>query len=177
LKFTIAFVFGAIYKMPNMGFLPTRATFMMDFVVVAMVGVSLLLAFSIYLVRVKRQIRQHRNIQIATAILLAVTVIAFEFDIQFSNPHWTEQAKASPLFASGWVGRLLYLHLIFAIPTPFVWAYVIVSALRQFDSENSRFGNPRFARRHRFQGWMAALFLWGTAITGWVFYWAAFVPR
>ena len=144
---------------------------MLDFVVLAMLGVSAVLAYSIYLIRFKKNPRLHRNVQIVTAIVLTVALIAFEVDVRFITA-WRELAEPSPYYASGLVDRWLLIHLLFAIPTPFIWATVIFIGLRKF---KSGFQQGKFNRIHRISGRIAAAFMFLTAITGWIFYYVAFV--
>ena len=157
------------------GFLPTRASWMLDFVAIAMLAVVVVLAMSIYLVRVKKNKRLHRTIQIATAATLTLALIAFEIDVRFITK-WRELAQASPFYQSGWVDRCLAIHLVFAIPTPIVWGVVIFMALRRFKSNfSSKMEVTSFNRFHRISGRIAAALMFLTAITGWIFYYVAFV--
>lgn len=144
---------------------------MLDFVGLAMLGVTLVLTYSIYQIRIKKRPRWHRNIQIATAVILTLALIAFEVDVRFISP-WREAATPSPYYASGWVDRWLLFHLLFAIPTPFVWGYVIISGLRRF---KTGFQQGEYNRTHRVLGRVAAGLMFMTAITGWLFYYLAFV--
>ena len=144
---------------------------MLDFVVVAMLGVTVVLAYSIYLIRVKKKPRLHRNIQIATAIVLTVALVAFEIDVRFFTD-WRELASSSPYYEAGIADWCLLVHLLFAIPTPVVWGIVIFMGLRRF---KTGFVQGDFNRFHRISGRVAAGFMVLTAITGWIFYYVAFV--
>lgn len=144
---------------------------MLDLVALAMLGVTLVLAYSIYQVRVRKRPRLHRNIQIGTAIVLTLALIAFEVDVRFIST-WRELAESSPYYTSGQVDRWLMIHLVFAIPTPFAWGYVIVMGLRKF---KTGFNQGTYNRTHRILGRIAAAFMFLTAITGWIFYYLAFV--
>ena len=146
---------------------------MLDFVALAMLGVSLVLAYSIFQIRFRKRSRLHRNLQVGTAIVLTVALVAFEIDVRFITK-WRELAEVSPFFASGMVERSLMLHLLFAIPTPFVWGYVIVMGLRKF---KTGFQQGSYNRTHRILGRIAAAFMFLTAITGWIFYYLAFVAK
>lgn len=153
------------------GFLPARGSLMLDLVCVAMVAVTAVLLVSVGLARYGRRYRWHRFLQIGTAIVLALAVIAFEIDIRFFT-NWRELAEASPYYASRWVDRLLWLHLCFAIPTPFIWGWVIYRALQKFPQVRP---TADYAARHRLWGRFATVSMLMTAVTGWVFYWTAFV--
>ena len=153
------------------GFLPTRGSFMLDFVFVAMFAVSAVMIASILLVRLRKQYQLHRSIQTALAIVLAVTVALFEIDVRFMID-WRELARPSAFYESGLVDWALWVHLAFAIPTPLVWGYVVVQALRKFPKP----AHPGVhSRAHRFWGRIAAGLMLMTAITGCCFYWLAFV--
>ena len=148
---------------------------MLDFVALAMLAVVVVLALSIYLVRYKKNKRLHRTIQIATAVTLTLALIAFEIDVRFVTK-WRELAQASPFYQSGWVDRCLWIHLLFAIPTPLVWGVVIYMALRRFKSDfSSEMAGNSFSQFHRISGRIAAALMFLTAITGWIFYYVAFV--
>ena len=145
---------------------------MLDGIVVAMLVVTVAMAISIAVARYGGRYRAHRQIQLGIAILLAITVIAFEIDVRLISPHWRELAAASPYYASGLVTAALGVHLVFAIPTPLLWIYVIVAALRHFPNPPTP---NEHSRAHRRWARLAALGMFGTTVTGWVFYWLAFV--
>ena len=153
------------------GFLPTRGSWTLDLVAVMMVAVVVVLAYSIYVVRYRRNFRLHRNLQVATAIALGLALVAFEIDIRFFTD-WRELAKPSVYYDSGWVNWILGIHLCLAIPTPIVWGIVTWVALRRFKDS---FEQGSFNRTHQFWGRVGAAMMFGTAITGWVFYCVAFV--
>jgi uncharacterized membrane protein YozB (DUF420 family) len=144
---------------------------MLDFVALAMVGVVVALSYSIYQIRIKKRPVLHRNLQIATAIILTLALIAFEVDVRFITK-WRQLAEVSPFYDSGIVSLWLNIHLLFAIPTPFVWGFVIVMGLRRF---KTGFSQGAYNRTHRITGRIAAAFMFLTAITGWIFYYLAFM--
>jgi putative membrane protein len=154
------------------GFLPTRGSFMLDFVFLAMFGIIAMLAVSIYLVRSRRRYELHKRIQIALGLILLVAVTAFEIDLNFIVQDWRPLAEPSPYFASGMVDYSLWIHLCFAVPTPLLWIFVIVQGLRKIPQPA---GPCAYSRRHIFWARLAAAGMLLTAITGWIFYWLAFV--
>ncbi len=153
------------------GFLPTRGSVMLDFVALAMLAVTATLAFSIYQVRYRRNFRLHRNLQLTMAAVLGLSLVAFEVDMRLFTD-WRELAKASPYYDSGIVQWSLWVHLCLAVPTPLVWAVVICMALRRF---SNGFEQGEFNRIHRIAGRVAAAMMFATAVTGWTFYYLAFV--
>ncbi|MBI1904557.1 MAG: DUF420 domain-containing protein [Planctomycetia bacterium] len=162
------------------GFLPySRASIMLDVVFVAMFVVVPALAASICLVKFRRRYALHKKIQLALGATLLVAVALFELDMQFVSG-WLDRAKASPYFevqreagdalAPGFY--TLYVHLAIAVTTALLWIVVIAQALRKF-------GRPPapglHSRWHARLGTAAAIGMFLTALTGWIFYWQAFV--
>lgn len=143
---------------------------MLDFVTVAMVAIVIVLVISIALVK-RGKYRLHKRIQLVMAVVLVAAVLAFEIDVRFFTD-WRVLAEPSPLYESGWVTGLLYFHLMFAIPTPFVWGFVIWRAIKRFE-------NPpvpgTYSSQHKKWAWIATLLMVMTAATGWAFYITAFV--
>ena len=144
---------------------------MLDFVALAMLFVLISLSVSIYAVRFKKNPKLHRTIQIATAVILTIALIGFEVDVRFITK-WRELAQPSPFYENGVVDWCLTIHLLFAIPTPIIWGIVIFMAVRRF---KTGFGQGSFNRFHRISGRIAAIFMVMTSLTGWVFYYVAFV--
>ncbi len=155
------------------GVLGTRGSLTIDLVFLAMIAVVPILWGSIWLAHKRRRFSQHKWIQIGLATVLLFAVIAFEVEMRFEG--WTHLAKPSPFWRDGafndWIDYSLVLHLVFAIPTPIVWAIVIYRALRQFPNP----AEPSLhSRSHRRWGKLSAIGMTITAITGWAFYYLAF---
>ncbi len=144
---------------------------MLDFVTLAMLIVVVVLTISIYAARFKKKFSLHRHIQIGTALILVLALVAFEVDVRFLTK-WRQLAEVSPFYESGIVDWSLAIHLCFAIPTPIIWGAVIWLALRKFKTGYSQ---ASFNRIHRISGRIAVAFMYLTAITGWIFYYVAFV--
>ncbi|MDG1809719.1 MAG: DUF420 domain-containing protein [Pirellulaceae bacterium] len=153
------------------GFLPTRGTFMLDFVFIAMFLIVLILGISIFLVRKKRLFRLHKRIQLLTAVILLAAIVAFEIDVRFFT-QWEELAEPSRYYEQGWVHWALAVHLLFAIPTPFVWVFTIFKALKNFPADPQP---NQYSPQHKFWGWTSTVCMVLTAATGWFFYLMAFV--
>ncbi len=143
---------------------------MLDLLFVAMFAIVIVMIASICWVR-RRNFQLHRQIQIGLSAVLIVTVVLFEVDIRFFSD-WQTPARESAFYDSGWVFRSLYIHLAFAIPTPFVWGAVVWMAVRNFGSHP----NPgAHSWLHRRMGYLAAGLMLMTSMTGWIFYFLAFV--
>jgi len=156
------------------GFLGTRASLMLDVVVLAMVVVLPVLGTSIYLVRYRRQYEIHKWMQIGLGVVLLAAVTLFEVDMRVNG--WRERAAESKYYGTetslGLVDQVLFVHLFFAVSTFVLWIVVIVRALRGFS--NPPAPGPHSAS-HIFWGRLAALDMACTSVTGWTFYWLAFV--
>lgn len=176
------------------GFLGTRASLMLDVVFLAMFAVLPVMGFSIWLVRYQRRFLWHKRIQLTLASVLGLTVLVFEVDMRLHG--WRERAAASPYYAAmspsrpleqfvarcasilgfeqppGWVWLSLWVHLVFAVTTAALWIWVVGGALWRFESPPEP--GPH-SRRHKLWGWLAAIDLTLTSLTGWIFYYLAFV--
>lgn len=165
---------GILAQMPGLdGFLGTRGSVMLDIVFVAMLLVVPVTAVSIWLVRSRRQFQRHKMIQVAQGVLLLATVAAFEIEVRITG--WVERARPSPYWVEGRlndpIDYSLALHLLFAIPTPVLWAVVIVQALRRFPRPAA---SCPYSQTHKRWARIAAAGMLLTAVTGWIFYWLAF---
>jgi uncharacterized membrane protein YozB (DUF420 family) len=153
------------------GFLGTRASLMLDVVFLAMFAVLPAMGWSIFLVRYRRNYLWHKRVQLALGAVLLVAVAAFEVDMQWLT-NWRLRAEPSPHYETGVVNYSLWIHLFFAVPTALVWIFVIVQGLRKIPNPP---GPSLYSAQHMFWGRIAALEMTMTAITGWIFYWLAFV--
>lgn len=158
------------------GFLGTRASLMLDVVALAMVLLVPILAVSIYLVKVRKQYALHKKIQLALGMVLLVTVTIFEVDVRING--WRHRAEASPYAShegsTDWVMVSLAIHLCFAVSSALLWIAVIFRALKNFPVPPVP--GPHSAWHKRW-AWMAAIDMSCTAVTGWVFYYLAFVAQ
>ena len=157
------------------GFLGSRGSLMLDVVFLAMFAIVPVLAYSIYLVRSRRRFELHKRIQITLGLVLLLAVTAFEIDMRFFTD-WRERAVPSRYYdpVDGWntVWSALAVHLFFAIPTPLLWIFVIARAIRNFPHPLQPGAH---SRSHIFWAWLATVEMGMTALTGWIFYWLAFV--
>lgn len=153
------------------GFLGTRAPLIMDVLCVAMLFVLIVLAWSVYQVKVHRRYTLHKWTQISLATILLVLVILFEADVRM---HGWQERSAGQLggHASAAALTTLYVHLVFAISTTILWPVTIVLALRNF--ANPAMPGPH-SKIHVPLARIAALDMLITSFTGWTFYWVAFV--
>jgi putative membrane protein len=160
------------------GFLGFRTSFMLDFVVVALVLIVPVLVFSLYLVKIQKQYTAHRNLQLLLGIVLLVAVGLFEVDLQWVQKGWENVVakRATPLTAEqlGFVRILLRVHLVFAITTPLLWVATIVLALRRMPSPPQPCAHSQL---HKKLGWASTIDIVLTSITGLVFYYFAFVTK
>ncbi len=151
------------------GFLPgSRASLMLDVVFLAMFLVLPILGWSIAQVR-RGRYELHKRVQLVLGGVLLIAVTAFEIDMRFFTD-WDALAQASAYYRSG-VYAALYVHLVFAVTTALLWMGVIGAAWRRFPRPAAPAAH---SKTHRFWGWMAAVDMALTAITGWIFYYLAF---
>ena len=158
------------------GFLGYRTSFMLDFVVVALILIVPILVYSLYVVKVQHKYVLHRNLQLLLGIILLVAVGLFEIDLQLVQGGWAKvvSKRPTPLTAEqlNFVQTVLRVHLIFAISTPFLWAATIVLAMRRMPSPP---GPSQHSRLHKSLGWISTIDIVLTSVTGLIFYYFAFV--
>ena len=149
------------------GFLGTGAPLAFDLIVVLLAILLPILALSILTARSGRKLL-HRNLQIASTLALGVTVLFFEFEIRRGGG-WKTMLASQNLTPGELqnVGRMLLVHLIFATTTPALWTAAIVTSSEAWTGERPA--------RHRIIGRLAAADLTLTALTGWTWYYLAFL--
>ncbi|RYZ16123.1 MAG: DUF420 domain-containing protein [Sphingobacteriales bacterium] len=151
------------------GFLPSsRGSFILDFIVVAMAAVVPILLYSLWLVKVRKNLKFHRSIQIALGLILGVAIVAFELDMRING--WRHLAEPSPYYET-YVFPSLIIHLCFAIPALFLWSYTIYAGVRHRIEININ----KARIQHRKLGLASAYAMVGTTVTGWIFYYLAFI--
>ncbi len=156
------------------GFLGTRGSFMLDVVFLAMLFIVPVMCWSVYLVRYRRNYALHKKVQLITGLVLLIAVVAFEVDMRFLTD-WEVRAELSPYYTVGqWntVWTALSIHLVFAVPTPIIWCLVIYRAWKRFPVPPQP---GEHSASHRCWGYLAVIGMLLTAITGWFFYYLAFV--
>ena len=148
---------------------------MLDVIVVAMFFVVLALGVSVYAVKYRRMYQLHKLIQLTLASSLLIVLVLFEVDVHFID-NWMSRADASPYYdsatRSGLVVYALGVHLLFATTTFVLWLVIVLNALAHFPSPPRPGNHSGF---HRRWGPVAAIDMVLTTLSGWLFYWLAFV--
>jgi len=151
------------------GFLGTRASIGMDVVLVGLLALLPVLAWSIAAVR-RGRYGLHKRLQLTITVLLAAAIVVFEVDVRLVSD-WRIRAQPSPFWPAG-VLTALGIHLLFAISTFGLLAWTVWEALARFPTPP---GPATHGARHRRMARLTALDLVATAVTGSVFYWLAFM--
>ena len=156
------------------GFLGYSSTFMLDFVVTALVLIVPALLASLYLVKVRRNYVAHRNLQLLLASVLLAAVVAFEVDIRL-HCGWRDIVTSARTLTEQQletIKQTLYVHLVFAISTPLLWGVTIALALKRMPKPPSPCAHSRL---HKTLGWLSVIDLVLTSATGLLFYYRAFI--
>ena len=158
------------------GFLGFNSSFMLDVVVCALILVVPALAYSLYLVKMRQKFVWHRNIQVGLGVVLLITVLAFEIDLQVVHGGWRNIVEQRhPEFSEQqmeFVKKVLWVHLVFAGTTPLFWAATIFLALKRMPSPPCPCDHSPL---HKKLGWISTIDITLTSITGLLFYYYAFV--
>ena len=157
------------------GYLSDSSTFMLDFVVTALVLIVPALLASLYLVKVRRNYVAHRNLQLVLAGVLLVAVLAFEIDIRMHGCWRAIVGTRTPALSVeqlAAVKQILTVHLVFAISTPLLWGTTISLALRRMPKPPAPCEHSRL---HKTLGWLSVIDLVLTSATGLLFYYRAFI--
>ena len=158
------------------GFLGFRTSLMLDFVVCALLLVVPTLLYSLFAVKFRRKYLLHRNLQMALGIILLLAVGAFEVDLQIVHKGWENiVAKRDPQLTPeqfNFVRNLLWVHLVFAVTTPFLWATTLTLAWKRFPAPPTPGDHSRL---HKTLGWISTIDITLTSITGLIWYYFAFV--
>ncbi len=145
---------------------------MFDLVVCAMLLVIPLQWYSVYLLKKKKNLSRHRSLQLLLGGLLLATVVIFELDVRLYD--WTPLAEPSPYYNT-LLFPFLYFHVIFAVATTLSWAITIYGAVKVY-SKDLRFRHE-YSGIHKKLGWTSVFLINLTALTGWIFYYLAFVAE
>src|SRR5690349_4668215 len=157
------------------GFLGYSSTFMLDFVVTALVLIVPALLASLYLVKVRKNYLAHRNLQLVLAAVLLAAVVAFEIDIRVRGGWRAIVGTRTPALSDQQievVKQTLYVHLVFAISTPLLWGTTIALALKRMPKPPAPCAHSRL---HKTLGWLSVIDLVLTSATGLLFYYRAFI--
>ena len=160
------------------GFLGFRTSFMLDFVVVALVLIVPVLVYSLFAVKVQRRYVVHRRLQLLLGVVLLVAVSLFEVDLQWIQGGWLNvvgkrEVKLTEVQLA-FVRQVLRIHLCFAVSTPLLWAATIGLALRHMPSPPQPCSHSKL---HKTLGWLSTIDIVLTSVTGLVFYYFAFVAK
>lgn len=141
----------------------------MDFIAFVMIFIIPALAYSINLVRRRKAYARHKNFQISLGAVLLLVIIVFEVYIRLFG--WRQYAAVSPYFDTI-LFPFLAVHIVLATATVVLWTWLIVTALKNFPHPPVP---NHFSARHRKVAWLGSLLMMGTAVTGWLFYYMAFI--
>ena len=116
---------------------------------------------------------EHRGVEGVRRMLRYVYHEAFEAKAETRNRIYAENnAVLEGDFVGKHIGTFAGIEATGRYPTAVLWTVVIVQALRKFP----RPPQPgQHSAAHKFWGWLAVIEMFMTAVTGWIFYYLAFV--
>ncbi|MCG6963839.1 MAG: DUF420 domain-containing protein [Acidobacteria bacterium] len=152
------------------GFLGSRADVLIDILVVSLVVVLAVLAYSLGRAG-KGFYSTHRGLQLGIGTAVGLELLAFEVDIRLRGG-WNALTAGSSLAGTGALKLVLAVHLVFAVTTVLLWGWLISASLRRFSRHDLPGG---FSRRHRLWGKLAAIDMTLTCVTAVAVYIAFFI--
>lgn len=151
------------------GFIPgSRASLAIDLLAMATVLAALLLAASIYSVRLRHNYQRHRRLQIFISVLLLFALIFFEAEVRVHG--WQAQAAGSAFFAT--LPTLLVIHITIAVAAALAWITTLTLALLRFPIPPAP---DTHSNTHRRLARLTVALTYLTASSGLLFYVLAFV--
>ena len=142
---------------------------MLDLVAVAMFAILPALAFGMHLVKDKRNYAAHKKMMLAISVTLAITVILFELEMRLIG--WRDLAAPSPYFNT-LMPVALGIHLVCSVSTTVALIATVWFAIRGFPSPPVPGDH---STSHKKLGKFSAIGLFLTSVTGWIFYYLAFM--
>lgn len=127
------------------------------------------LVISLSAVRWGHAYRFHQWLQTGLGAVFFVVLMFFEWEVRRTD--WRVYAQDSIYFES-WLIPALIFHLCFAIPTVLTWALLIYHSWKNFPL---RARPGKYSMIHKRLGRIAAMMMVGTAASGWLFYFLAFI--
>lgn len=153
-----------------LGFIPlSRGSFMLDLVAVAMFAILPAVAIGVNLVKNRRIFESHKKMMLGISMILGVSVILFELEMRMIG--WQQLAASSPYFNTI-LFTVLGVHLACSISTTLLLIATVWFALRKFPSPPRPNGHSSL---HKKLGGLSATGLVLTSVTGWTFYYMAFI--
>ena len=154
---------------PYHGFIPgSRASLAIDLLVTATALTALLLAYSIFTVRVQRNYQRHRVLQIFISVMLLVVLIFFETEVRIHG--WRAHAEGSAFVAM--LSPLLTIHIVIAVSAALMWVTTLSLALRRFPKPPAPAAHSQL---HKKFALLTTALIYLTAASGMLFYVLAFV--
>jgi putative membrane protein len=152
------------------GFIPgTRGSFMLDVVALAMIAILPVLVFGVQLARRRKRYGHHRKVMLSVSGVLGVAVVLFEVEMRLAG--WRHRAEPSPFYET-YVPIALIIHLVCAVSTSLLLVATVWMAARHFATPP----RPNYhSQRHKRLGTFSTIGLFLTSITGWIFYYLAFL--
>ena len=142
------------------GFLGTRADFLMDVVILALIAVVPIVLYNWRLAREGRYDR-HKFLQVGLALLLGIVVGLFEYNLRLQGGIFAA-TRASSFAGTVTLDFWIYFHTFFAITTIFIWLGLILLSLRRFPNP------PRpgyFSGTHKRWGRIGMIWMLTTGVT------------
>ncbi|PCJ58985.1 MAG: hypothetical protein COA79_11540 [Planctomycetota bacterium] len=155
------------------GFLPYKATFMLDMVVLALLAVVPILLYGIWLAK-KKEYSSHAKVMTSLGLIVLFVVILFELSMIYHGgiEKIMENAERSHAHTNNFL-ILKYIHIFFSTSTCFIWFLTIYQAIKRFGIKDPKPND--YSKRHKTLAIIGILDIFCVAITGLLVYYFAFI--
>ncbi len=147
----------------------SRAPLILDILFLAMLAFLPLLLFSVYLVRIKKKFLIHKRLQIGLTVALMSILIAFEIEMRLNG--WRQYTDESPYNHTTLMPFLLS-HIAIASATLVFWIVTFIHGLKKIALPPIQSPSTSI---HKNLAWISVIGLTLTTLTGWIFYYMAFI--
>lgn len=149
-------------------FLGQRGDALIDIVMLSIVAVAPILVWSWALARARRW-TDHKRVQLAVAIVLAVVVGVFEWDLTRSGGIFVITAD-SPYAGSALLNFWIYTHTAFSISSTVIWLFLVIASLIKFPNPPL----PAAFPTHRYFGRLGMITMLAAGVTAIPMYYYGF---
>lgn len=148
----------------------TQADLLLDLIITSLLLVVPVLAVSLTFAR-RKQLITHKRLQLLLTGILTVALLFFEWDLRAMGGIEAlarDSARGQDPIQLAWIKNVITIHLCFSFSTAGLWFFLVALGYKSFK------GAPLTKALHRYLGYVGALDLTLTGLSGTWLYWLIF---